>query len=509
MRCGPGWVERGLMWLLRIYGVVVLVGLGVVPLRFLPAEDAVILFQYSRNLAEHGVISFLAGGPRVEGATDFAWMVLIAGAHRLGVAAFGFAAGVNVCVLVGLGAVLCRLARARVTAARVLAVAGAAGLMPQMLAAAGGFAVLPDALLLAVLALAVAEEQVAGACLAGLALCLFRPDGVVFAVPMLASLLVDGRERGRRAAVVAGCYVVPGLLYFAWRWHYFGEMWPLPFVVKTDTPRAMGWLVWRSVRTSVAFLVFTGVVLWPVRWRGRNLRFAVGLVVVPTLFYWGVRLDQNVGFRFFFYLPLAAAILLAMSWDRLGHRRGMAVRVGFAAWAMLLAMPLWREIRTFRDEQFYRVRAIAEGLGRLPGRGTMVTTEAGFLPYSSGWTTYDAWGLNTPEFAHRYIQPGDVERIAPDLIVLHPDRGEGCVAEAGWAAGYRQRTWVGMTRNLIEGAGTEEYELWLTSYGSEFYRRRKGWGQGQGDRECWLVRRGSRLRDGVVGVLVGNGAVRG
>jgi hypothetical protein len=45
-----------------------------VPLRFLPAEDAVILFQYSRNLATPGAITYLANGPHVEGATDFAWV---------------------------------------------------------------------------------------------------------------------------------------------------------------------------------------------------------------------------------------------------------------------------------------------------------------------------------------------------------------------------------------------------------------------------------------------------
>ena len=73
-------------------------------------------------------------------------------------------------------------------------------------------------------------------------------------------------------------------------------------------------------------------------------------------------------------------------------------------------MPLSRELRTFRDLQFDGVKNIAEGLGRLSERGTIMTTEAGTLPYFSGSQTYDAWGLNTPEFAHRFVQPKDVER---------------------------------------------------------------------------------------------------
>ena len=59
------------MVLLAAYGAVVLLALLLAPLRFLPAEHAVILHQYSRNLALHGAIAYLPHGPRTEGATDF------------------------------------------------------------------------------------------------------------------------------------------------------------------------------------------------------------------------------------------------------------------------------------------------------------------------------------------------------------------------------------------------------------------------------------------------------
>ena len=47
--------ERLLLRLLQGYGALALLALSLVPLRFLPAEDAVILWQYSRTL--------LPGGP--------------------------------------------------------------------------------------------------------------------------------------------------------------------------------------------------------------------------------------------------------------------------------------------------------------------------------------------------------------------------------------------------------------------------------------------------------------
>jgi hypothetical protein len=51
----------------------------------IPDEDAAILYGYSRNLAETGIISYIPGGARAEGATDFGWMIAIACLQKLGV----------------------------------------------------------------------------------------------------------------------------------------------------------------------------------------------------------------------------------------------------------------------------------------------------------------------------------------------------------------------------------------------------------------------------------------
>jgi hypothetical protein len=170
-------------------------------------------------------------------------------------------------------------------------------------------------------------------------------------------------------------------------------------------------------------------------------------------------------------------------------------------------MPLRRELRTFRDEQCVNVKQVASDLGRLPQKGTILTTEAGFVAYDSGWTVYDAWGLNTAEFAHRSIQPQDVERLRPDVVVLHPDPDEPCLLNPDWPQAYTGRTWTHMTRNLTIGATRDGYELWLLSYGSEYYRRRNHWQYGQGDRECWYVRRDATQYAAIVEVLAAHHAV--
>jgi hypothetical protein len=496
--------EHALVWLLRVYGAIGLTFLMIVPKCFLPAEDAMILFAYSRNLARHGVISFFAGGPRAEGATDFAWMVLVAGAMRIGLDPYWLSAAVNVASLIGLAVVLLRLARVRISMLRVLTIVGSAALFPQIFAAASGFAVLLDAFLLALLVLLVTERRVGWASLASLGLCLFRPDGVVFVLPILGYLMVSSKEKTRSLAKVAAFFLVPGMLYFAWRVHYFGDFFPLPFLVKSDARRVFGLVVAHSMQQSFKYLLFDAAVLLPgVMVRGLRPKYLfVSLIAVPTGFYWMMRLDQNIGDRFFYYLPLAAAVLLAAYWEQTPvSSRRMLLRIGFGAWLLLIAMPFYRELRTFRDMQFNEAKSLAQELNAMPEHGAMITTEAGFLPYYSGWTTYDPWGLNTPEFAHRFIQPGDVVRLRADVIVAHPDEGESCLVQPGWQSQYGSRTWPNLTRNLVIGAGVSRYELWLVSYGSEFYRRRRHWHYGEGDRECWFLLRDSPSYNGIVEAL--------
>ncbi|MBB5055653.1 hypothetical protein HDF16_000322 [Granulicella aggregans] len=494
--------DQTLILLLTALGGVALILIVLVPLHFLPAEDAAILFQYSRNLASHGAITFLANGPRVEGATDFAWMALVAAGMRVGLAPLWTTTLFNVVSILTIAALLLRLADLRLTVRRLLLITGSIALVPQILAAASGFAVLTDAALLTALVFCTVKGRVAPAALFALALCLFRPDGVLFVAPLLAGLIVQSPSRGRSSAVIGGFFVVPGVLYFLWRWHYFGEFLPLPFLVKSDTPRFAGLFVPKSIHDSLVYLEFAAILIAPllILRRAKHLWLTIPLVLCPTLFYWAMRLDQNVGGRFFFYIPLFAAILLALNWVELSTSQVVVLRTGLIAWLVLLGGPQWREIRTFRDGQFTEVKAISEALGRLPVRGTILTSEAGFLPYFSGWTTYDAWGLNTPTFAHRFFQSSDVVALAPDLIVFHPDWTESCVASPS-SSNYTARTWQHLTRNLVFGAAQAHYELWLTSYGSEFYRQRKHWQYGEGDRECWLVRTDSPLHGEIAQIL--------
>src|SRR3954466_2914869 len=73
----------GLRWLLLGVAAIVLV-VHTLAYNFV-TDDAYISFVYSRNLAEHGELTFNLG-QHVEGYTNFLWTVLIAGGMKLGIA---------------------------------------------------------------------------------------------------------------------------------------------------------------------------------------------------------------------------------------------------------------------------------------------------------------------------------------------------------------------------------------------------------------------------------------
>jgi hypothetical protein len=338
-------------------------------------------------------------------------------------------------------------------------------------------------------------------------------------VPLLVCLLLRPDTRSARALHVLLLFLVPGIAYMVWRTVYFHALFPLPFTVKSDAHRTLGMLVPHSFTSSLKYLFFDGALLMPLLWprmvptgyslQPNTIPLAIALLGLSTLFYWAMRLDQNVGDRFFFYLPLAAALLVAVNWGGLDDpRRRLILRIGLAAFLVFLLGPLMREFRSFRFYQFGDVQAIAADLRRLPARGSLLTTEAGFVTYGSGWVAYDAWGLNTERFAHQLVQPSDVVALQPDLIVVHPDPLENCLPQPEWLPAYSLRSWPDMTRNLILGASDAgDYQLWLVSYGSSYYRRRKHWRYGEGDRECFLVRDNSPLFAGMVAVLKQHNAV--
>jgi hypothetical protein len=474
------------------------------PHLILPEEDAVILFQYSRNLAHTGAITYIPNGPHAEGATDFAWMLLLAAGIKLHIAPFWTVALANTVSILALPFLLARIAAVALTPIAAAFIMGAFALMPQVTAAALGFSVLPFACFLTLVALSFLRANDVALALLCLALCLFRPDGIVFAAPILTAALIVYPNRTRRAAIIAAAFVLPGLLYFAWRAYYFHSLLPLPFLVKSDAVRVAHLFVLDSVQHGL-FLCLFAFTLAFLATRNTKLdaphrALLLTLLILPNLFYFAMRLDQDAGHRFFIYLPIDAAIVLAMQWQRLKPQRSYLLRTGLALWLFLIANMSLHALQLGRYAQFDNRKAIAEDLAQLP-HGTLLTTEAGFLPWYSGWPTYDAWGLNTADFAHHLLQPSAIATLHPDAILLYTASTIECTRTAAWPTPYTQRTWQHLTRNMVTGIDPQDYTLWYVPYGNAALRRANDTKPWQGDQECWFLRNASPLATSIAEVL--------
>jgi hypothetical protein len=119
-------------------------------------------------------------------------------------------------------------------------------------------------------------------------------------------------------------------------------------------------------------------------------------------------------------------------------------------WARLLSVPSQQMV------------SLGKGLREISVDGTLLTSEAGRLPYYSQWKSVDAWGLNTPEYAIGLFQPEDVARINPDLIMISSgDNDFNFFKNNQNLPVYSKRSASGLIKNIAKGTNLQEYKLYL------------------------------------------------
>ncbi|MBV8760688.1 MAG: hypothetical protein JO257_25570 [Deltaproteobacteria bacterium] len=203
-------------------------------------DDAYISFVFSRNLAEHGQLTFNLGQP-VEGYTNFLWTVVLGALMVVGISpeissrVLGTA-----CALATLYVVFRTMERAlerRTVWACVPAL---------LLACSSGFACWTSGGLetqLFTLLVVVAIDGVVAGDLRRTAIALAlaamtRPEGLIVAAVLGAVHLVVQRRIVRSDLVAAAWFLGIWAPWFAWRWWYYGWPFPNTYYVKASGPWA-------------------------------------------------------------------------------------------------------------------------------------------------------------------------------------------------------------------------------------------------------------------------------
>ena len=331
-------------------------------------DDAYISFVFSRNLAEHGELSFNLGHP-VEGYTNFLWTVI------LGLLMIpGIAPEISSRVL-GIACALATLYVVFRVMERALGRKTPWAVVPALLlACSSGFACWTSGgletqlfTLLVVVAIdaLVAAEDVAGERAlhrAGIALALSamtRPEGLLIAavigvVRLACNLLARRRIVARPELVAAAWFLGIWAPWFAWRWWYYGWPFPNTYYVKATGRWANpamaaemwkhgGYYLWVWLRqTKLLYalpLAITGIA-WV---RPRTPRFALAvtcalLAAVYLPYAASVGGDFMGLHRFIMPMFVVGAIAVVLGLERIpyGHFAAPVLVVAFAVTQLML-----------------------------------------------------------------------------------------------------------------------------------------------------------------------------
>jgi hypothetical protein len=427
-------------------------------------DDAYISFRYAQNLAGgHGLV--FNAGERVEGYSNFSWVMLATAALRAGLDP------VVVGKVVGIVSGALAVPLAWVLARRLVAGVGFAALLAPLYLALSPVLVQHSVTaletsffaLLVVVALLLAPPP--GGFLRRSTLVatlvvqsLTRPEGPLLAALLLAlraGRAVARREAVRAAVIDAAAYLVLFGAYFAWRWSYFGAPFPNTYYAK-----AQGGLhgVIDGAQYTLDFLrdaggpLFAGLALVPLVVGGRRPAHGMALAVVAA--YGGFVLvsggDWMFHYRFFAHvLPVLAALVAAgidrvLALPRPGTARAVVLYAGVALVLLATHMSLGNtELRTARLvlpalERHNYLSQNYEELGRwfrenTPPEAKIAISDVGAVGYYSERRILDMFGLIDPHIArlrgrmHYKADPKYVLGRDPDYIVLVSlnDEGQG------------------------------------------------------------------------------------
>jgi arabinofuranosyltransferase len=409
-----------------------------------PKEDALMLLRYSEHLAQGFGITWNVGEKPVEGATDFLYMVMVAGVSKI--------TGIDVIhsarLLIGvsfLALPLIVFSATRLTMGgnrwlcAAIAFYMAAGPGAKYIGSCFGA---PIAALAAAVTWWLANELMyrrvswaksMGLGLSAVVLGLIRPEGSLLGIFILMAVLI---KRPRQAAVIGAGFIALfapiGIGYFMWRWHYFGYMLPNPFYVKGGGHLHVDGL--KSSFGNVCRMVWPVIPIAALALRTRESRKNLLIAMVPVALFTGiwVLLSNENNHLMRFQFPLVPIVLISVPslvWGvssqlRLPRWADLPDAVRFAATASLACYLL---ISMFVFRQIYGVAAdVASGIvyptsmRKLADKGyTMAVTEAGQFPFYSKWKAIDVLGLNDAHIAHEGISEQYLDRYQPELMMYH------------------------------------------------------------------------------------------
>jgi hypothetical protein len=430
-----------------------------------PFEDAAMLMRYAQHLAGgHGIVWNIGEKP-VDGATDFLFMAASAALIKL-----GFTVGQAVRGLAFVSHLFTILivywSNRRIHDGNIpfsflsgLYLAVGTGLSYVSAYFGTPFFALAAASSWTLGLLLIKEENPRfglslAFALSGLLAGLIRPEGVILALLMLVAVIVMRLLHSeaplslwRRITtsgtipillVFGAVFLTLGGAYFLWRWDYFGYPLPNPFYKKGEG--GWSWFTFNASMLNALRLSLPLIFAFLLGFRSKETTKAAIAYLIPILGFaaaFGLISDEmNYGARFQYatvpialmsWIPLVRGIRFDWLNQLQVRERGAYLAAGVAlfasvvyySWFQNCFLALYQQSCNRGYERDGRLE-MAQMLADFRGKGYVIaTTEAGLIPYYSGWTAIDTWGLNDQYIAHNGLTVEYLDRYKPHIIMFH------------------------------------------------------------------------------------------
>jgi hypothetical protein len=417
-----------------------------------PFEDAAMLMRYAQHLADgHGIVWNIGEHP-VDGATDFLFMAASAALIKFGltvgqsVRGIGFASHLLTVLIIYWGNR--RIHNASIPLSLLSGLYLAVGTGFSYVSAYFGtpFFALAAATTWALGLILIREQNprfwlMLSFALSGLVMGLIRPEGVILASLMLFTILIlRGLKNSVSIIVTFGAvFLLLGGAYFLWRWDYFGYPLPNPFYKKGGS--GLHWDSYNNSLLNLLRLCLPIAIAFILGFRSREtakqtiaylipiLGFAMSFILISDEMNYGARFQYAlVPIALLSWIPLAGGITFSKQDQLSAWEKGVYV-VSLVAVSASLIFYSWYQNCFLTSYQQICARPYARDgrydMGKLlaeyRGKGYVIaTTEAGLIPYYSGWDAIDTWGLNDQFIAHNgSLTAAYLDQHKPEIIMFH------------------------------------------------------------------------------------------
>ena len=461
-------------------------------------DDAYITFRYSKNLAAGFGATYNPGLPPVEGYTTFLWMLLMTLPHFIGVNTATFSKIIGILLTCGTFALVSlltfTLTRQFQVKARIFFGAFAAYLLAMLpITTVHAVAGMETGLFIFLISLMVylmtaglldGSRLLFWSPLVGLGIGMTRPEGNVIVLLLLVCgwFFSAPTVRKRLMWFSLGLYILPGALYFLWRYQYYRLLLPMPFYMKVlhgtglfgGANEVGAYLL--ALLPGISVLLLVGVL------RLRKEYFAILIPVVFLLIFYLFPVHA-MGFNWRFVYPATPfiSILTAIGGIIIFDFLRGQIR-SRQPWELLLLAGLLLAGLGNLDGLESMIRAqnsYGAGINNYRTFGTLLSEynnrhemtlaigDAGTVPYYSDWQVIDLFGLNSKEVAFGSVPIFTLvfKQQPVDLILLSVGANPNRISDehAGAQNLYAEAVRNGMARLGVFSFGRGG-NIWVLGY---------------------------------------------